>query len=162
MRKLFQIFQPRLPSSWAMRSTIESKLKNREVNFKEKHVGIFPTSRCVPHSRMRKFTHFSLAEKIWPKQNVDRFDMLFARHDLTVIKLPPYMSNLSPTELAWRQIKDYVRYRNTTADMALTRVQGLKIVTNDDWAGHCSCVTNTEILIRGWRKQLRWTLWITS
>jgi transposase len=86
-------------------------------------------------------------------QNADYTDMLFARHDHTVIKLPPYMSNLNPIELAWRQVKDYVRSRNTTADMALTILQELeqekiKFPTND-WDGHYSCVTNTEILIRG-------------
>jgi transposase len=60
-----------------------------------------------------------------------------------VFKLPPYTSNLIPIELAWRQIKDYIRSRITTPDMALTRLQelvqeGIKVLTNNDWTGHCN------------------------
>jgi hypothetical protein len=96
---------------------------------------------------MRKFTLFSLVVKIRPKEKVYHTDTLFAAHGRTVIRLPPYMCDLNPIELAWRQIKDYVRSHNTAGDMSLTRLQELvqvaiKGVTKEDWAGYCRCVTN--------------------
>jgi transposase len=75
---------------------------------------------------MRKFTLFSLVEKIRPKEKVYYIDKLFAAHGHTVIRLPPYMCDLNPLELAWRQIKDYVRSHNTSEDMSLTRLQELE------------------------------------
>jgi transposase len=71
---------------------------------------------------MRKSTLFSLVEKIRPKEKVYHIDTLFAAHSHTVIRLPPYMCDLNPIELAWRQIKDYLRSHNTAGDMSLTRL----------------------------------------
>jgi hypothetical protein len=98
---------------------------------------------------MRKFTLFSLVEKICPKEKVYHTDMLFEAHGHTVIWLPPYMCDLNPIELAWRQLKDYVRSHNTAGDMSLTRLQELvqeviKGVIKEDWAGYCRYVTNIE------------------
>jgi transposase len=98
---------------------------------------------------MRKFTLFSFVEKIRPKEKVYQIDTLFAAHGHTVIRLLPYMCNLSPIELAWRQIKDYVRSHNTDGDISLTRLQELvqeaiKGMTKEDWAGYCRYVTNIE------------------
>jgi transposase len=98
---------------------------------------------------MRKFTLFSLVAKIYPKEKVYHIDMLFAAHCHTVIRLPPYMCDLNPIELAWHRIKDYVRSHYTAGDMSLTRLQELvqeaiKGVTKEDWADYCRCVTNIE------------------
>jgi transposase len=98
---------------------------------------------------MRKFTLSSLVEKIHLKEKVFHIDTLFAAHSHTVIWLPPYMCDLNPIELAWRQIKDYVRFHNTSEDMSLKRLQELvkeaiKSVTKEDWAGYCHNVTNIE------------------
>jgi hypothetical protein len=98
---------------------------------------------------MRKFTLFSLVEKICPKEKVYHIDTLFAAHGHTVIRLPPYKYDLNPIELAWRQIKDYVRSHNTFGDMSLTRLQELvqeatKGMAKENWAGYCCYVTNTE------------------
>jgi transposase len=74
---------------------------------------------------MRKFTFFSLVEKIRPKETVYHTDTLFAAHGHTVIWLPPYMCDLNPIELAWRQIKDYVGYvTNNTARTCARSDQG--------------------------------------
>jgi transposase len=86
---------------------------------------------------MRKFTLFSLVEKIRPKKKVYHIYTLFAAHGHTVIRLPPYMCDLNPIELAWRQINDYVRSHNTAGDKSLTRLQefvqeAIKGVTKED------------------------------
>jgi hypothetical protein len=96
---------------------------------------------------MRKFTLFSSVEKICPKETVYHTDMLCAAHGHTVIRLPPYMCDLNPIELAWREIKDYVRSHNAAGDMSPTTLQELlqeaiKGVTKEDWAGYCRYVTN--------------------
>jgi transposase len=74
---------------------------------------------------MGKFTLFSSVEKIRPKEKMYHTDTMFAAHGHTVIRLPPYMCDLNPIELAWRQIKGYVRSRNTAGDMSLSRLQEL-------------------------------------
>jgi hypothetical protein len=85
---------------------------------------------------MRKFTLFSLLEKIRLKEKVCHIDTLFAAHGQTAIWLPPYVCDLNPIELAWRQIKDYVRSHNMVGDMSLTRLQELiKGVTKEDCVG---------------------------
>jgi hypothetical protein len=45
---------------------------------------------------MKKFTLFSLVEKILPKEKVYHIDTLFAAHGHTVIRLPPYMCDQNP------------------------------------------------------------------
>jgi transposase len=92
----------------------------------------------VPREKgMGKFTLFSLVKKIRPKEKVYHIDMLFAAHGHTSIRLPPYMCDLNPIELAWRQSKDYVRSHNTAGDISLRRLQELvqeaiKGVTKED------------------------------
>jgi transposase len=73
--------------------------------------------------------------------------MLFAAHGHTWLQ--PYMCDLNPIELAWRQIKDYIRSHNTAGDMSLTRLQefvqeAIKGMTKEDWASYCRYVTNIE------------------
>ncbi|KAJ4447175.1 hypothetical protein ANN_09176 [Periplaneta americana] len=98
---------------------------------------------------MRKFTLFSLIEQIRPKQKVYQIDTIFANHGHTVVRLPPYMCDLSAIELAWSIVKNYVRSHNTTGDMSLKRLQelvqeGLKSVTKEDWTGYCKHVSDIE------------------
>jgi hypothetical protein len=52
-------------------------------------------------------------------------DTLYAAHGHTVIWLQPYMFDLNPIQLAWHQMKDYVKSHNTAGDMSLTRLQEL-------------------------------------
>ncbi|KAJ4437060.1 hypothetical protein ANN_17195 [Periplaneta americana] len=98
---------------------------------------------------MRKFTLFSLIEQIRPKQKVYQIDTIFANHGHTVVRLPPYMCDLSAIELAWSSVKNYVRSHNTTGDMSLKRLQelvqeGLKSITKEDWTGYCKHVSDIE------------------
>jgi transposase len=120
----------------------KSSLKKDMLEYLQRH--------GVPcEESMRKFTLFSLVEKIRPMKKVYNIDTLFAPLGRAVIRLPPYMCDLNPIELAWRQIRDYVRTDNTAGDMSLTRLQELvqeviKGVTKEDWAGYCRYATNTK------------------
>jgi transposase len=88
----------------------KSSLKKDIMEYLRRH-------RVPCEEGMKKFTLFSLFEKFRPKKNVYHIDTLFAAHCHTVIRLPPYMFDLNPVELAWRQIKGYVRSHNTAGDV---------------------------------------------
>jgi hypothetical protein len=156
MRRLFRIWQSRLPSPWSARPIMERKMiSNRPSRLKERHVGIYATSRNAMRRRQRKFTLLSLVEDP-PQGKVYHSDTLFVAHSHTIIWLPPCMCDLNSIALAWRQIKDYVRSHNTTANMSLSTQQelvqkGVKFMTKEDMSGYCTSLTNVEIFVLGKR-----------
>lgn len=80
-----------------------------------------------------------------PLEKVYKIDAMVADHGHTVIRLPPYMCDLNPTELAWAKIKRPVRENKVTADMNLQKLlqvaeDSLSHVTKDDCQGYCKDV----------------------
>jgi hypothetical protein len=83
-----------------------------------------------------------------------KIDHLLNAHGHTVIRLPPYMCDLSPIELAWSKVKNYVRENNVTGDLSLKRLldltaEGIATVTAKDWEGYCQHVEQTGTTILG-------------
>jgi hypothetical protein len=44
-------------------------------------------------------------------------DQIFNVHSHTVIRLPPYMCDLNPIELAWVKLKNLIRVNNVSGDV---------------------------------------------
>ncbi|XP_029054109.2 probable inactive protein kinase DDB_G0270444 [Osmia bicornis bicornis] len=94
---------------------------------------------------------YQLVELIQLNKSLDktyRVDELFKRHGHNVLRLPPYMCELNPIELAWAKVKRIIRENNTST---LTATELLKLtetaindVTTEDWAGFCKHIKKIE------------------
>ncbi|PNF33229.1 hypothetical protein B7P43_G11383 [Cryptotermes secundus] len=84
-----------------------------------------------------------------PKEKVFKINSILSGHGHSVIRLPLYMCDLDPIELAWAKIKWIVREHNETADLSLAKLlevtnEAIQEVTADDWAGFCHHVESQE------------------
>jgi hypothetical protein len=83
------------------------------------------------------------------KEKTFRVDKLLESHGHSVVRLPPYMCELSPIELAWAKMKRHVRYGNTTRDISMKLIEelvmeGLNEITAADWLGFFQHVVKLE------------------
>lgn len=98
---------------------------------------------------MRKAELFELIQLHKPPTTVYIFDELFKKYGHTVLRLPPYMCDLNPIELAWAKVKRVIRSENITGDYALNKLktvtnEAVQKVTTEDWVGFCSHVKKVE------------------
>ncbi|XP_046145849.1 uncharacterized protein LOC123989194 [Osmia bicornis bicornis] len=94
---------------------------------------------------------YQLVELIQRNKSLDktyRVDELFKRHGHNVLRLPPYMCELNPIELAWAKVKRIIRENNTST---LTATELIKLtetaindVTTEDWVGFCKHIKKIE------------------
>jgi transcriptional regulator NrdR family protein len=97
----------------------------------------------------RKATLYKIINSMKPKQRTFRVDKLLESHGHSVVRLPPYMCDMSPIELAWAKLKRHVRSRKTTGDISTKRIEelvmeGLNDITAADWLGFSQYVTKLE------------------
>jgi transposase len=90
----------------------------------------------------RKANLFAAIEKLKPKDNILKVHNMLHVHGHIALRTPPYMCDLNPIELAWANIKHYVKSNNMTGDMLLKRLEeivreGLNGVAINDWSGFC-------------------------
>jgi transposase len=90
---------------------------------------------------MRKGQLYDLILTRKPKEKTFKTDHLLNAHGHTVVRFPPNMCDLSPIELAWYKVKNYVRENNVTGDLSLKRLldlttEGIETVTAKDWDGY--------------------------
>ncbi|XP_046684624.1 uncharacterized protein LOC124370383 [Homalodisca vitripennis] len=89
---------------------------------------------------MKKFQLYELIEKHKPKEKVYRIDVALKRRGHAVLRLPPYMCELNPIELAWVKIKRVVKGNNIRGDLSLTKLEeatreAQSSVSKIDWEG---------------------------
>lgn len=90
---------------------------------------------------MRKITLTELIEKNKPNKKQYAINSLFEHYGHTVLRLPPYMCELNPIELAWAKVKSIVRKNNVTGNLNLAALKELTekaidAVTTEDWRGY--------------------------
>jgi hypothetical protein len=95
-----------------------SAMKKEMIDWLERHAVQCDTSA-------RKVALYTVINSMKPKQKTFRVDKLLECHGHYVVRLPPYMCELSPIVLAWAKLKPHVRSRNTTGDMSMKRIEEL-------------------------------------
>ncbi|XP_053995683.1 uncharacterized protein LOC128885609 [Hylaeus anthracinus] len=94
--------------------------------------------------------HFVKAQLIELSQKYKRnyvIDEYAKQHGHNVLRLPPYRCELNPIELAWVNIKDYVRARNTTyklRDVQRLVYETIENVSLEMWQNFIRHVTEEE------------------
>jgi hypothetical protein len=106
---------------------------------------------------MRKDSLYKLTVPLKPKEKAFNIDRILSDYGHTVVRLPPYMCDLNPIELAWAKIKRIVREHNVTADLSLQKLlqtarDAIGQVNQEEWEGFCQHVESLErtILGNGW------------
>lgn len=66
------------------------------------------------HPSMYKPELYDLIKINKPRFKTYEIDRLLAGHGHTVLRLPPYHTDLNPIEKMWALIKDYVAHKNVT------------------------------------------------
>ncbi|XP_046684397.1 uncharacterized protein LOC124370150 [Homalodisca vitripennis] len=89
---------------------------------------------------MKKFELYDLIVQHKPPQKIFRVDSLLKAHGHLVIRLPPYMCELNPIELAWATMKREIKNHNIKGDLCLTKLEevtthAMNSVTKIDWEG---------------------------
>lgn len=105
------------------------------------------------NERLHKVDLFSLIEKHRPQENTFRVDQRRVEFEHTVLRLPPYMCDLFPIELAWKKMKHKVRGNNVTGDLSFQRLKeltemALSSIAKEEWEGYCQHTLKVEIQYR--------------
>ncbi|XP_022818635.1 uncharacterized protein LOC111351097 [Spodoptera litura] len=90
---------------------------------------------------MRKVELYDLIQQNRTPEKTFKMDELIKGHGHDVLRLPPYMCDLNPIELAWAKVKRLVREHNITSDFSLVRLKevtenAITQVTTADWCGY--------------------------
>jgi transposase len=98
---------------------------------------------------MRKEHLFQIIELHRPREKQYKIDQFLSSKGHTVVRLPPYMCDLNPIELAWAKVKSYIRNCNCHGSLNFTELteiteKAIMSVTENDWVGYCKKVEEVE------------------
>ncbi|XP_076278399.1 uncharacterized protein LOC143208148 [Lasioglossum baleicum] len=103
----------------------------------------------IPHTEnMKKSRLNEIIQENKSAVRTFKTDELIKLRGHNVLRLPPYMSNLNPMELAWAKIKRIIRENNTgtlsSAVLKTLTMSAIKSVTIEDWAKFCKHTEKIE------------------
>lgn len=94
---------------------------------------------------------FELVQRHKPPNNEKNYvvDNIIRQYGHTPLRTPPYMCELNPIEMAWAQIKHFIRDRNTSGDFSISKLrelldEAIASVTAVDWEKFCRHVIDIE------------------
>lgn len=98
---------------------------------------------------MRKVELLDLIAKYKNPGRIFRVDKILQGNGHEVLRLPPYMCEFNPIELAWAKVKRIIRDSNIQSDLSLKNLkekteQAFAKVSQEDWKGFCEHVKNIE------------------
>ncbi|XP_076665030.1 uncharacterized protein LOC143367279 [Andrena cerasifolii] len=99
-----------------------------------------------------QMTKFELMHLVQTNKNAEKtykIDELIKSHGHNVLRLPPYMCDLNPIELAWAQLKRKIRERNPSSTISKDDLQtftreALSEITQNQWENFCRHVEKIE------------------
>lgn len=122
------------PSKYALKKDMELWLSSNKIPFNE---------------TMRKSELMNLINQHKPTNKIYKIDEQLKSHGHEVLRLPPYMCDLSPIELIWAQAKRKLREQNITGDLSLTKLENstkeaFSQISKQDWISCCDHVEKLE------------------
>jgi len=128
------VLAEKIPTKYSTKLNMIQFLRNKGINCDEV---------------MRKEHLFQIIELHRPREKQYKIDQFLSSKGHTVVRLPPYMCDLNPIELAWAKVKNYIRNCNSHGSLNFTELteiteQGIMSVTESDWAGYCKKVGEVE------------------
>ena len=98
---------------------------------------------------MTKFELMHLVQTNKNAEKTNKIDELIKSHGHNVLRLPPYMCDLNPIELAWAQLKRKIRERNPSStiskdDLETFIREALSEITQSQWENCCNHIVKIE------------------
>jgi transposase len=129
-------------------STLHNKPPGKSAN-KQDMVDWLQVNRRLADISMKKTVLYDFIEKLKPPEKIYKIDQIFKIRSHTVIRLPPYMCDLNPIELAWAKLKNLIRINNVLGDINMKRLRELELeatlqISREDWGGYCRHMANLE------------------
>ncbi|XP_076545701.1 uncharacterized protein LOC143305550 [Osmia lignaria lignaria] len=122
---------------------------------KKQEMILWLVTNNIPHTpEMRKHQLLELIKKNKNPEKMFKVDETLKSHGHSVLRLPPYMCELNPMELAWSKVKRKIRERNTSLlssnELRMYAEEAVNEVTSADW--HNFCKHTEKIEAEYWQK----------
>ncbi|XP_034194194.1 uncharacterized protein LOC117610667 [Osmia lignaria lignaria] len=121
------------PNRYAKKADIINWLKDNNISYAE---------------TMRRNELYNLVLAHKKTEKTFRVDEILKLNGHTVFRLPPYMCELNPIELAWAQVKRTIRENNTltltASELAILTYKAIEEVTETNWENFSKHVEKTE------------------
>ena len=106
---------------------------------------------------MRKPELYRLIEVHRRPEKIFKIDQILKSHGHDVLRLPPYMCEFNPIELAWAKVKRLLRENNVRGELSMQSLKehttnSFSCITREDWVGYCNHVKTQEA--EYWQREL--------
>ncbi|KAJ8915919.1 hypothetical protein NQ315_015534 [Exocentrus adspersus] len=131
-------------------SVLEDKVPTKSTT--KKDMILWLSKRNITHDpALRKMELYEIVQANKPPEDEKNYkiDRIIRSNGHIPLRTPPYMCELNPIELAWAQVKSYIRSRNTMGDFSIQSLfqvteEAIASVTQLDWQKFCQHVITIE------------------
>lgn len=122
----------KVPNASSNKKTIKEWLLSKDIYFEEDYL---------------KRELLEVVNKYKNQFNGYIIEEIAKKHDVKILRLPPYHCELNPIEMAWNQVKGYVARKNATfkeADVRNLIKDAYENVTPENWTNYVNHTQKTE------------------